>query len=238
MAPDSASSTRTSATKTFVPRRSSSRNVQANNPAIIKAVNSTTPFSPAALSSQPTTTSYSHSQANQGWLPVTEEVIGENGSVRGISCVARISCPVRICQPIPASPNKRTDRGVNTSRLTSTTKSKSPADGTSHRTHAGCEPAAELLESIAIALNLIEWEPDRQENERQDGTSSSTSRRGCGSGLRWAKRCPGAGWRICKHDRDRSEKSSYLSTASLSGGDCRSFSRRDRCSYPIDSAAS
>ena len=47
----------TSATKTFVPCRSSSRNVQANKPAIITAVNRTTPFSPAALSSSPTTTS-------------------------------------------------------------------------------------------------------------------------------------------------------------------------------------
>jgi hypothetical protein len=38
----------------------------------------------------------------------------------------------------------------------------------SHRTHAGRRSAAELssvdlVEPIAIALNLIEWEPDRQD---------------------------------------------------------------------------
>jgi hypothetical protein len=84
------------------------------------------------------------------------ETVEEKGSSRGIACVARISCPVRMCQPIPASPNNRTDRVVNTNRPNSATKIKSPAEGKSHRTHAGRKSAAELLEPIAIALNLIE----------------------------------------------------------------------------------
>ena len=54
---DIASNTSTSATQMFVPRAISKRNIQANTPAIITAVNHTTPFNPATASSSPTTTS-------------------------------------------------------------------------------------------------------------------------------------------------------------------------------------
>ena len=61
-----------------------------------------------------------------------------------------------MCQPIPASPSSRTDKVVNTSNPSNAAKIKSVTDGTSQRTHAGRPSAAELLEPIAIALNLIE----------------------------------------------------------------------------------
>lgn len=66
-----------------------------------------------------------------------------------------------MCQPIPASPNNRTDSAVNASTPTSATKIKSPTDGTTHRNHIGRKSAAEflsreLMEPIVIALNLIE----------------------------------------------------------------------------------
>jgi hypothetical protein len=47
---------------------------------------------------------------------------------------------------------------VNAKTHICATKNESPIDGKSHRTHAGRNSAAELLESIAIALNLIEWD--------------------------------------------------------------------------------
>src|ERR1700683_5283896 len=112
----------------------------------------------------------------------------ENGSTRGILCNAKISCPVRMCHPIPASPSNRTDSAVNASRPRNATKIKSLTDGTIHRTHAGCNSAAELssvklssvklsaddlMEPIAIALNLIEWQPDRQENDRREERSTT-----------------------------------------------------------------
>ena len=61
-----------------------------------------------------------------------------------------------MCQPIPPSPSNRTDSVVNDSKLNIATKIKSPTDGTSHPSHAGCKSAAELLEPFVIALNLIE----------------------------------------------------------------------------------
>ena len=72
-----------------------------------------------------------------------------------------------MCQPIPASPSSRTDRALNTSKPSNAAKIKSPVDGTTHRTHAGRKSAdlssVDLVEPIAIALNLIEWKPDQQE---------------------------------------------------------------------------
>ena len=59
-------------------------------------------------------------------------------------------------QPIQASPNSLTDSVVSDSVPKRATKNKSATEGTIHRAHAGCGPSAELLEPIAIALNLIE----------------------------------------------------------------------------------
>jgi hypothetical protein len=76
-----------------------------------------------------------------------------------------------MCQPIPASPSNRTDKAVNAKSPNNAAKIKSPADGTTHRAHAGAESSADLfsadpssvdlfsvedMEPIAIALNLIE----------------------------------------------------------------------------------
>src|ERR1700691_131175 len=91
-------------------------------------------------------------------------MVDENESKRGIACMARICCPVRMCHPIPASPNRRTDSGVNTSAHSSATKIKSAAEGMATRTQAGGAAvipvvfpvSVELLESSGIALNLIE----------------------------------------------------------------------------------
>jgi hypothetical protein len=93
-------------------------------------------------------TSYNHSQAIQGF-----RICEEKGSTRGIECVASISCPVRMCQPIPASPNNFADSGVNTSEPSSATKIKSATDGISQRSKAfPWVPAdEELLEPSAIA---------------------------------------------------------------------------------------
>jgi hypothetical protein len=77
-----------------------------------------------------------------------------------------------MCQPIPASPSNRTDKAVNAKSPNSATKIRSPADGTSHRAHPADDSAADfsvdLMEPIAIAVNLIEWEPDQQENDPQE----------------------------------------------------------------------
>jgi hypothetical protein len=83
-------------------------------------------------------------------------MVEENGSTRGMACVARICCPVRMCHPIPASPSRRTDSEVNTSELSNATKIKSVAEGIPQRAHARVGAPEELLESSAIALNLIE----------------------------------------------------------------------------------
>jgi len=75
-------------------------------------------------------------------------------------------CPVRMCQPIPASPSKRRDRALKESTPRNPKKIKSPTEGTIRFAQAGSEFSfAELffvelsfakLYLIAIGLNLIE----------------------------------------------------------------------------------
>src|SRR6202049_4060808 len=86
-------------------------------------------------------------------------MVEENESTRGTACVATICCPVRMCHPIPASPKRRTDSGVNTSTPSMATKIRSAADGMTTRTHAGFSALLEVLEPSVIALNLIEVDP-------------------------------------------------------------------------------
>jgi hypothetical protein len=57
----------------FVPRTIVVRKTQAKVVAIISAHNQTTPFKPKARSSDPTATSYNHSQANQGLPSMVDE---------------------------------------------------------------------------------------------------------------------------------------------------------------------
>jgi NADH dehydrogenase len=64
-----------------------------------------------------------------------------------------------MCHPIPASPNKRTDNGLNTSTPSRATKIASATEGMATRIQPGVSPPAELLEPSAIALNLIEVDP-------------------------------------------------------------------------------
>jgi hypothetical protein len=78
---DAATSSRIKATGKVVPRRRSKRKVHENVSAMMEAENKTTPFSPATRSSQPTSASKSHSQANHGWPALVEE----NGSAVGMA---------------------------------------------------------------------------------------------------------------------------------------------------------
>src|SRR6201993_3110959 len=86
-------------------------------------------------------------------------MVEENESTRGIACLARICCPVRMCHPIPPSPKRRTDSGVNTSTQSSATKIMSPDDGIATRSQAAVSIPVEVLEPSVIALNLIEVAP-------------------------------------------------------------------------------
>jgi hypothetical protein len=62
-----------------------------------------------------------------------------------------------MCQPIPASPNSRTESGVNSRTRRSATKIKSATDGIATVAQPSVVlVAAELLELSTIALNLIE----------------------------------------------------------------------------------
>src|ERR1700691_1444481 len=134
-----------------------------------------------------------------------------------------------MCQPIPASPNSRTDRFVNTSSPRSAAKIKSPTDGSSHRTHAGCRvSAAELVESIAIALNLIEWG-----EERQQYTSSGAPGGDRGGGLWWPQCRRTLGSFVRKNHGYRSKKSPHFSAVALSGSHRGPFPRRDHCTDPV-----
>ena len=94
-------------------------------------------------------------------------MVEENESTRGIVCVARICCPVRMCHPMPASPNRRTNSGVNTSVPSRATKIRSAPEGIAIRTQAGVSTPVELLEPSAIALNLIEVDPGTATRENK-----------------------------------------------------------------------
>src|SRR5260370_21145987 len=97
---------------------------------------------------------------------------------------------------MPASPNSLTDSPESASVPSIATKNKSAADGTSHRIHATCEPAAEVLEPIAIALNLIEWDHEQQ-GSTPIGTSGRNRRRGL-----WRPECrPDTSPRAGQHHR-------------------------------------
>src|SRR5437660_7572031 len=65
-----------------------------------------------------------------------------------------------MCQPMPASPNRRTDRGVKTRAPRRARKIKSAMEGMATRTHVRVVVLEELLEPSAIALNLIEVKPE------------------------------------------------------------------------------
>ncbi len=69
--------------------------------------------------------------------------------------VERINCPVRMCQPIPASPSKRTDKWVNVSTPRKAMKIRSAIEG---RSHCVCDRFlfAETMELMSIAVNLID----------------------------------------------------------------------------------
>src|ERR1700686_3437059 len=64
-----------------------------------------------------------------------------------------------MCHPIPASPKRRTDSGVNTSTPSSATKIRSADAGIATRSQAAVSIPVELLEPSVIALNLIYVDP-------------------------------------------------------------------------------
>src|SRR5579863_7311954 len=112
----------------------------------------------------------------------------EKESTRGTVWESRISCPVRICHPIPASPSSRTDNDVHTRTATMAMKMVSPIDGVSSRVQSPWPGVAgsglagsglagsgvvgsrsrELLEPSVIALNLIECGSERQDRRQSD----------------------------------------------------------------------
>src|ERR1700722_4517786 len=75
-------------------------------------------------------TSYSHSHAYQ----VCPAMVAENGSTRVTECVCNISCPLRMCHPVPASRSKRRPIAPQLKPRSNATKSKSETEGIKKRT--------------------------------------------------------------------------------------------------------
>src|SRR6266576_5726037 len=63
-------------------------------------------------------------------------MVDENESMRGTECVASINSPVRICHPMPASPNSFCGSLPVESPITSRTKIRSLTEGRRKRLHA------------------------------------------------------------------------------------------------------
>src|ERR1051326_6956445 len=83
----------------------------------------------------------------------------ENGSTCGIEWVSRICWPVRMCQPIPASPSNRTDNDVNVKATRSARKMISVVEGITQRVPAGARHASfghDDGETLAPGLKTIE----------------------------------------------------------------------------------
>src|SRR5450755_3348573 len=125
----SASNISTTASSKPVPRLSSCDSNIKKTAATKAAHSQTTPFSPQARWRTPSTTSYSHSQANQGWPCMVEEY----GSVRGNVCLARICSPVRMCHPISASANGRFDKETASKDQNRNMKMRSRTEGSRKR---------------------------------------------------------------------------------------------------------
>src|SRR3954452_186792 len=100
---------------------------------MIAAVKKTTPFSPNPRWILAITTSYNHSHAYQ----VCPPLVTENGSVRVTEWVCSICSPLRICQPMLASPNKRVDRAPPLIATSKVIKIRSVVEGARNRNHAG-----------------------------------------------------------------------------------------------------
>src|SRR5215469_14183475 len=80
-----------------------------------------------------TAASKSHSHPYQG-RPC---MVAEKGSVRVIERVSRISSPLRICQPVPASPRSRGARAPTVRLSASRIKIRSETEGIRNRFQAG-----------------------------------------------------------------------------------------------------
>src|SRR5215472_3890438 len=100
--------------------------------AITRALRNTTPASPVLPCMAATAASKSHSQRYQ----VRPCMVAEKGSARGIERVSRISSPLRICQPVPASPRSRGARAPTVRLSTSRMKIRSATEGIRKRFHA------------------------------------------------------------------------------------------------------
>src|ERR1700722_14224600 len=70
-------------------------------------------------------TSYSHSHAYQ----VCPLIVAENGSVQVAECVCNISCPLRMCHPVPASRSRSRPIAPQLKPRSNATKSKSETEG-------------------------------------------------------------------------------------------------------------
>ncbi len=160
-------------------------------------------------------------------------MVEENESTRGIACVARICCPVRMCQPIPASPSNRTDSGVNTSTASSAKKNQVRPRGHRHaRPQLEFAVFEELLEPSAIAVNLIEVDGANGKMTSNGYTSSRDRRRR----FRRPKRRAGAGQGSGADHGHRPQEFPHLPAASLPGGNRRAFSGRNCRADPLHSS--
>src|SRR5579862_2262628 len=116
--------------------------------------------------------SYSHSHAYQACPPM----VMENGSVRVTVCVRSICSPLRICQPMPASPSRRPDSAGPQIAANKIMKIKSLTDGIRNRNHAARtalpEPVSICAEFEAKVCRThptcyrIEWSALRTENQK------------------------------------------------------------------------
>src|ERR1700685_3737546 len=160
-------------------------------------------------------------------------MVDENGSTRGIACVTAIICPVRMCQPMPPSPNSFVESGVQSSVASIARKIKSPTKGSNTRIQPERNSTLELLATSIIALNLIGQNHEQQENRKKSTTRGHRRRR-----IRRLGRRSGAGPRACRRHVDRPQELPHISAAALSSGDRWTFSGRDCGSHSFDSPAS
>src|SRR5262249_29666392 len=144
------------------PRRTAKWSANANTAAIIKAAKNATAFSPAQECRGATTRSKQYSQAYHVWPCI----VAEKGSVRVIACVCRISSPLRMCQPIPASPRSRDESQVPLSAMSNSRNTRSPAEGSRYRSR--------VVDRIASAEGCVLASGKSFENTAQQSYPNGT----------------------------------------------------------------
>ena len=67
-------------------------------------------------------------------------MVAEKGSTRVIECVCSISCPLRMCHPVPASRSKIRPRAPQLKPNSRATNNKSETDGIRNRSQREVPP--------------------------------------------------------------------------------------------------